>query len=148
MKKLAKILSLVLVLAMATLALVGCSSYSSLKKAFEAKGYTENEKLEKVAESIKEELEKDDLAVTLHLMTKENGLTSALIIEFNSTEDMKKAYDDSETIKGLVKDISSNEDVAAFQKAMEDAGYAKGNCLVVPLSILYINEITTIVKEA
>lgn len=148
MKKLAKILSLVLVLAMATLALVGCSSYSSLKKAFEAKDYKENEKLETVAENIKKEIEKDDLVVTLHLMTKSNGITSALIIEFNSTEDMKKAYDDSETIKGLVKDISSNEDVTAFQKALEDAGYAKGNCLVVPLSVLYINEITTIVKEA
>lgn len=31
--------------------------------------------------------------------------------------------------------------------ALVNAGYANGNCLVVPASILYINEITNIVKS-
>ncbi len=148
MKKSMKILSLVLVLVMAVLSLASCSKYNALKSAFEKEGYEENSNLETVAKNIKEEMEKDNLVVNLHLMTKKsNGLTSALIIEFQSTEDMKKAYDDSETIKGLVKDISSNEDAKAFQQALENAGYAKGNCFVVPLSLLYINEITNIVKS-
>lgn len=148
MKKSMKILSLVLVLVMAVLSLASCSKYNALKSAFEKAGYEENSNLETVAKNIKEEMEKDNLVVNLHLMTKKsNGLTSALIIEFQSTEDMKKAYDDSETIKGLVKDISSNEDAKAFQQALENAGYAKGNCFVVPLSLLYINEITNIVKS-
>lgn len=148
MKKSLKVLSLVLVLVMAVLSLASCSKYSALKSAFENAGYKENTALENTAQEIKEELEKDELVVNLHLMTKEsNGLTSALIVEFKSTEDMKKAYDDSETIKGLVKDISSNEDAKAFQEALENAGYAKGNCLVIPLSILHINEITNIVKS-
>ncbi len=152
MKKSLKVLSLVLVLVMAVLTLASCSQYNALKSAFEKNGYEENTKLEDTAEKIKTELEKDNLTVTLHLMTKKEGLTagltSALIIEFKSTEDMKKAYEDSETIKGFVKDVSSNEDVKEFQKVLENAGYAKGNCLVVPLSIMYINEITNIVKEA
>lgn len=152
MKKSMKILSLVLVLVMAVLSLASCSKYGALKSAFEKAGYEENTKLEDEAAEIQKELEKDNLVVTLHLMTKSGGLTagitSALIIEFQSTEDMKKAYEDSETIKGLVKDISTNEDVKQFQKLLEDAGYAKGNCLVVPLSILFVNEITNIVKGA
>ena len=60
---------------------------------------------------------------------------------------MKKAYDDSATIQGLVKDVSSNENAQAFAEALENAGYAKGNCLAIPLSVLYINEITNIVKS-
>ena len=72
-----------------------------------------------------------------------NGLKSALIIEFKATEDMKKAYDDSATIQGFIKDVSANEDAQAFVKALEDAGYAKGNCLVLSLS----SEVQTIVKS-
>ena len=148
MKHLTRVLALVLlVAAMATL-LVSCNKYPSLKKAFEKEGYKENEKLENAAAKIKEDLEKDDLAVTLHLLTKEsNRITSVLIIEFKATEDMKKAYDDSATLQGLVKDVSKNEDAQAFADALENAGYAKGNCLAVPLSIMYINEITNIVKS-
>ena len=148
MKNLSRVLALVLlVAAMATL-LVSCNKYPSLKKAFEKEGYKENTTLESVSEKIKEELEKDELTVNLHLLTKEsNGITSVLIIEFKATEDMKKAYDDSNTIKGLVKDVSENEDAQAFAEALENAGYAKGNCLAVPLSVFYINEITNIVKS-
>ena len=148
MKKLTRVLALVLLVAATATLLVSCNKYPALKKAFEKEGYKENTALENVSTKIKEELEKDDLTVTLHLLTKEsNGLTSVLIIEFKATEDMKKAYDDSATIQGLVKDISSNEDAQAFADALENAGYAKGNCLAVPLSILYVNEITNIVKS-
>lgn len=148
MKNLTRVLALVLLVAAMATMLVSCSKYPSLKKAFEKEGYKENTALENVSTKIKEELEKDDLAVTLHLLTKEsNGLTSVLIVEFKATEDMKKAYDDSATIQGLVKDVSSNEDAQAFADALENAGYAKGNCLAIPLSVLYINEITNIVKS-
>lgn len=150
MKKMTRVLALVLLVAAAATLLVSCTKYPSLKKAFEKEGYKENTALESVSTKIKEELEKDDLTVNLHLLTKEsNGITSVLIIEFKATEDMKKAYDDSSTIQGFVKDISKNEDAQAFAEALENAGYAKGNCLVVPLSPLglHINEITNIVKS-
>ena len=147
MKKSMKILSLVLVLVMAVLSLASCSKYNALKSAFEKEGYEENTDLESMSKSIKEEMEKDDLAVNLHLLTKKGTLASALIVEFKSTEDMKKAYDDSATIRGFIEDVSSNEDAKEFQKALEDTGYAKGNCLVLPLTIARAKEIKDIVKS-
>lgn len=147
MKKSLKVLSLVLVLVMAVLSLTSCSKYNALKSAFEKEGYEENTDLESMSQSIKEEMEKDDLAVNLHLLTKKGTLSSALIVEFKSTEDMKKAYDDSATIRGFIEDVSSNEDAKEFQKALEDTGYAKGNCLVLPLTLTRAKEIRDIVKS-
>ena len=148
MKKSLKVLSLVLVLVMAVLTLASCSQYNALKSAFEKNGFEENAKLEDLAEKVKTELEKDELAVTLHLMTKKKSLASALIIEFKSTEDMKKAYDDSETIKGIMKDISKNDDVKEFVKTLEESGYVKGNCRVLPLPLAKPDDIKKIVKNA
>ncbi len=148
MKKTAKIVSIMLVVIMAVMTLVSCSKYPSLKSAFEKKGYKENTQLEDVSEKIKKELEENNLVVTLHLLTKEsNGITSVLIVEFQSTDKMQEAYKDSNTIQGLIKDIKSNDDANAFYDALVEAGYACGNCLAIPLSLLYVNEITTIVKS-
>ena len=103
-----------------------------------------------MAETIKEEAKKNDIVVTLHGMKKVKGLTSdlVLIVEFKATEDMNKFYENSETVKGLVKDVAKNEDVKEWQKAMENAGYAKGNCLVFSINPLNMNEVTSIVKGA
>ena len=150
MKKLCAIAALCLA-AVLSLVLVGCgSSYNALKKAFEKAGYTESENLESIAETIKEDAEKDSLAVTVHGMSKVDGLQSnfVMIIEFNSTEDMKKLYDESNTIQGLVKDIEENENAKEFKDALEEAGFAKGNCLVISKNLLAMNEVTNIVKNA
>lgn len=140
----------ILLVAVLSVAMVGCSMYGSLKKAFEKEGYEEVTELEDVAENVKKEAKKDDLEVNLHAMKKNDGLKSTLvlIVEFKATEDMKKFYEDSETVKGFVKDVSNNEDVKAWQEAMENAGYAKGNCLVFTVNPLSINEVTNIVKNA
>lgn len=150
MKKLCAIAALCLA-AVLSLVLVGCgSSYGALKKAFEEAGYTESETLESIAETIKEEAEKDSLSVTMHGMSKADGLQSnfVMIIEFNSTEDMKKLYDESNAIQGLVKDIEENENAEEFKDALEEAGFAKGNCLVLSVNALAMNEVTNIVKNA
>lgn len=149
MKKLSVIVSLLLV-AILSLGMVGCSSYSSLKKAFEKEGYEVVEEIEDLTKEYKEQAEEDKIALTIHALKKVDGLASTVvfIFEFNATEDMKKMYDGSETIKGFVKDIKDNEDVEAWQKALEDAGYAKGNCLVFTVNPLSINDVTTIVKNA
>lgn len=149
MKKLSVIVSVLLAVVLA-FGLVGCSSYGTLKKAFEKAGYEEVTELESVAETIKEEAKKDDIVVTLHCMKKVKVLIPdlVLIVEFKATEDMKKFYENSETVKGLVKDVAKNEDVKEWQKAMENAGYAKGNCLVFPTDLLNLNEVTSIVKGA
>lgn len=146
MKKLSKILMLCLV-AILAFGLYGCgSSYNSLKKEFEKAGYTESEQFEKMGDAIREQAETQSLAITLHALTKDLNLV--LIIEFNSTEDMQKLYNESSTIQGFVKDIKENEDAKALKKSLEEEGYAKGNCLVLCTNPLCREEVTNIVKNA
>lgn len=149
MKKLTKIVSLALVLVMALTVLASCGSkYSAIEKAFVDAGYENNTTFTGVMNTIKEELAKDEYAVELHLLTKKsNGLTSAIVIEFKSTKELVEYYESSATVQGIVKDVSASEDVNKMYDALVNAGYAKGNCLVVPASVLYINEITSIVKS-
>ena len=150
MKKLAKIVSLALVLVMAVMMLASCggSKYPAIEKAFVDAGYENNTTFTGVMNTIKEELAKEEYAVELHMLTKKsNGLTSAIVIEFKSTKELVEYYESSATVQGLIKDVSENEDVNKMYNALVNAGYANGNCLVVPASILYINEITNIVKS-
>lgn len=149
MKKLSVIVSLLLV-AVLSLGMFGCSSYPSLKKAFEKEGYTVVKEIEELTKDYKEEAETNDIALTMHALTKVDGLASTVvfIFEFNATEDMKKMYENSEAIKGAVKDVKDNEDVKEWQEAMENAGYAKGNCLIFTVNPLSVSDVTNIVKKA
>ena len=122
------------------------SSYGALKKAFENEGYSESQTMEGFTSDIKKALEKDEISPNMHVFTKDL-VKIAMVIEFKSTEEMKKFYDNNEIVRDHVKNVTSNEDVKAFQKSMEDAGYAKGNCLVLP-AITCISEVTAIVKKA
>ena len=149
MKTFVKIMTAVLLVTVLVVSLVSCTSkYGDIRAAFEKEGYSENQSLESTSKAIKEELEKKDFAVEIHLLTKSNKITSALVVEFKSTQEMVEAYESSATIRDLVKDIADSEDVNAVYNALTDAGYAKGNCLVIPLSLIYVNEITNIVKSA
>ena len=152
MKKLTKVLALVLVLATLAFTLVSCSTYGKIKSALEKKDYVENSDLDTLATAIKEELEKKDLAVEIHMFAKKGTLgKNVLVVEFKATDDMKKAYENSNTMQGLIKDIQKNDDAKAFYNALVEAGYANGNCLVFPLSIVqseFIKEVKDIVKNA
>ena len=150
MKTLTKIVSLALGRVMAVMMLASCggSKYPAIEKAFVDAGYENNTTFTGVMNTIKEELAKEEYAVELHMLTKKsNGLTSAIVIEFKSTKELVEYYESSATVQGLIKDVSENEDVNKMYNALVNAGYANGNCLVVPASILYINEITNIVKS-
>lgn len=147
MKKLSVIVSLLLV-AILSFGMVGCSSYPSLEKAFEKEGFEVVKEVDEATKTFKEQAEKDEIVLTPHAMISTTALV--FILEFNATEDMKKMYENSETVKGAVKDVSSNEDVKEWQKAMEEAGYAKGNCLVFTLSVVpgAVDKVKEIVKNA
>ncbi len=135
-------------MAVMMLASCGGSKYPAIEKAFVDAGYENNTTFTGVMNTIKEELAKEEYAVELHMLTKKsNGLTSAIVIEFKSTKELVEYYESSATVQGLIKDVSENEDVNKMYNALVNAGYANGNCLVVPASILYINEITNIVKS-
>ncbi len=150
MKKQTKIFALLMAMVLCLGALTACSNkYGALKKAFEKEGFEENQAIEGKAEEIKKDLEKADLAVNIHVLTKNDSVLkpSVMIIEFKSTEDLAKAYKDSNTMQGLVADVKDNDDVQALVKSLEDAGFAKGNCLCIPLSVTYAVTITNIVKS-
>lgn len=150
MKKQIKIFALLMAMVLCLVALTACSNkYGALKKAFEKEGFEENQSVEDAAKKIKDEIEKDELAVNIHILTKKDSIVkpSVMIIEFKSTEDLAKAYKDSNTMQGLVKDVQDSDDVQALVKSLEDAGFAKGNCLCIPLAVVYAATITDIVKS-
>lgn len=147
MKKVSKVLAAVLCVCLSIITLTACSKYDALLKAFEEEGYKENTEFTTVIDGIKEELEKEEYAVELHYLDKGNLTGGALIIEFKSTKELQEAYKDSNTLQGFVQDVKENEDIKDVYNALVDAGYAKGNCLILPLSAVNYIEITKIVKS-
>lgn len=120
MKKLGKILVSVLCVALCVFTLVGCNSYGSVLKAFEKEGFEESETMKNIITDITKDLDDDEIVMTPHVLVK--GLTcTVLIIEFKSTDDLKKAVNDSATLKGLLKDLSESD-------------YINGNCLFAPIA--------------
>ena len=145
MKKTVRFLSIVLVFIMVATMLTSCGSkYPALQKAFKDE---KNAKFTAIAEAVKAELEQEEYAVELHMLTKTDGLASVLIIEFKSTKELTEAYNKSNTMQGFVKDVQENEDVNKVYDELAKAGYACGNCLCLPLAILSVNEITNVVKS-
>ena len=145
MKKIVKITSLLLVLTLCLFAMA-CSSYGKLEKAFLNEGYTVSETLQGLAEDMKNELEKEELEVTIHGFKKD--LTFVFVFEFKATEDLKEAFSDSETMQGVADDLKNNEDVnAAYDKLVEE-GYVNGNCFVFTINPFAVEEVKTIVKNA
>ena len=147
MKKVSKIFVAVLCVCLSILTFTACSKYNALLKAFEKEGFVVSETLEKNNTKMKEDLEKEDLAVELHFLYKDSikSPAAALIIEFKSTKELKEKYNESETLKGFVKDVEKNEDAQAMYDSLVKAGYANGNCLIVP--ILDSKTVTDIVKS-
>lgn len=147
MKKVSKIFAAVLCVCLSIVTFTACSKYNALLKAFEKEGFVVSETLEKNNTKMKEDLEKEDLAVELHFLYKDSitSPAAALIIEFKSTKELKEKYNESETLKGFVKDVENNEDAQAMYDSLVKAGYANGNCLIVPL--LGSKTVTDIVKS-
>lgn len=86
-----------------------CSSYGSVKKAFEKEGYTESESVQSYQSQIKEAIgENNEDACTVHLMVKDT-LKVALILEFKSTDKMEEVIEESATLKGMIQDIQKSE---------------------------------------
>ena len=135
MKKTVKIVSMALLLVAVMVMLVSCSSFKKIKGNFEDAGYTLVENNDE-ANTITAELEEGNISCTAHLFQKKGDLLTynALILEFKSDEDLNKALSESETLKGLVKDL-------------QDSELVNGNCLLVPLSLLKAEEMIDIFKK-
>lgn len=138
MKKAVKIVSMALLLVAVTVMLVSCSSFSKIKRNFEDAGYKVVENDDE-ANTITAELEEGNVSCTAHLFQKKSEeigfLTyNALVLEFKSDEDINKALSESETLKGLVKDLQNSDLV-------------NGNCLLVPLSLVKADEMISVFNQ-
>ena len=109
MKRKVTLLTVLMLTLSMLFALTACSSYGSIKKAYEDAGYTESESVQEYQDEIVEAMGEDyENVCTIHLFTKDL-LDFALILEFHSTKDLEEAYESSETLKGLVKDLQNSD---------------------------------------
>lgn len=150
MKKIVALFSILMV-AVCTFCLTACSSYGSLKKAFEKAGYVELELSDAEKENTQKNYEDQDYAIEFHILGQEGTIIKVvpqvLVLEFKSTEEIKNYIKDNNTAQGLIKDLAENEDIKAVYDKLTEAGYVKGNCLIIPL-IANPTTITDIVKGA
>ena len=142
MKKFTKLLSLLLVMALA-ISVVACSSYGKVEKAIEELGFTVVE-----SENQAEEYKDEERITNVHVFEKSVGLIKdyVIVLEFKSTDKLVEYYNESDTLKGLVSDISKNEDVKAIHAKLEETGFACDNCLIVP-SLLNVLDVTAKIAE-
>lgn len=100
--------------------LAGCTSFYGIKSDFEKAGYTYSEEAKQYIDDVMNEFEEKEIIVTPHVFTK--GLNIAIILEFESTKELEEQIENSETLKGLLKD---------FQKS----DFVRGNCVLIPIGI-------------
>lgn len=150
MKKLSKICAIALTLVMA-LSLVACANtYPAIKKAFEAEGYKQSEMIEGITSDFKTITNNDgkEIAVTAHALVKD--ARTAFILEFKATDDMIDYYKNNKMVRDAVAAVANDEDAKSFYNSLVEAGFANGNCMLVPVGLTSdaITEMTTIMKNA
>lgn len=147
MKKFFKVTALLIATLALCMFLTACSSsFKKVEKALEDIGY---EKIESTSEANKY-TNGTDVAVDATCFKKVDGFKTNIVIvlEFKATDDMKEFYKDSDAFRGLVKDIKEDGTAKEFHEALEDAGFAKGNCLVFSINPLEFSAVTTAIKNA
>lgn len=124
MKKITlKILALTIISAMLMLTFVSCSAYGKIEKNFKDAGYEVVSEDNETANTIKAELEEGEVSVTVHVFKKSDSILNyAIILEFGSKGDIEKSLEESETLKGFVKDI-------------QKSSLVRDNCVLIPLGL-------------
>ncbi len=146
MKKSVRVLAF-LMLSVMVLSLVACSSFGSIKKSFLKHGYTYIESVSGEDEesaafyTITAEMEKGNASCSIHLFKTEVPYgplkvpAYAMVLEFDSDDELKEYLSQSETLKGFLQDAQQSE-------------YINGNCLLVPLSPTKYREMIDIFNES
>lgn len=130
-KRLVSIFSTVLLALTLVALLCGCSSYGSVKSAFEKEGYEEVEDVQTYQTQIKEYLGDDSDTITLHVL-KKGLLNVAIICEFKTTDEMEQTVKDNKALQDAIKDIQNSD-------------YVNGTCVLLPIAL---PEVVTIFKNA
>lgn len=143
MKKLTKLLTLVLVIAL-SLTMVACSSYKKVEKALVDIGYETIEETDNAtADKMKDE---SDVAVKMHLLSK--GLSVVCVFEFKATDDMIEYYKESKTMQGFIEDVKDDGSAKEFYDDLVEKGLAKGNCLVLCFNPFEAQTVADAIKNA
>lgn len=109
----------VITLLFALVALVGCSSsFGEVRGDLEEAGFTYDEKINDQYKDLLKGFEEKGVKVTPHYFKK--GFDFALVLEFKTTKEMDKQIEESETLKGFIKDLKETDIV-------------RGNCLLIPV---------------
>ena len=147
MKKFFKVVALVVATLALCMFLTACSSdFKKVQKVLEDIGY---EKIESTAKADKY-TNQTDLAVEATCFSKIDGFNTNIVVvlEFNATDDIKEFYQDSDEFRAVVKGIKDDGTAEEFHAALEDAGWAKGNCVVFSVNPLEYNAVTSAIKNA
>ena len=108
--------SLALVLVMIA-TLCACSTYGSVKRAYEKEGWSENENISTSQEKMVTDVLGEDYKDTckIHVIQKDDsllGLNFVIILEFNSTKEMDEEIKDNATLKGMIQDAQKSDRVS------------------------------------
>jgi hypothetical protein len=148
MKKVIKSICLLLVVALC-FSFVGCSTLGKVEKALNEIGYVKTTQ----AGEYEEETE---YPVTVHAFSNKDGLglteiaklNTVIVLEFKATDDMKAYCEESDTLKGIVSDISKDGNAQDFYNALVEKGLANGNCLVFSINPLQAETVMNAIKNA
>ncbi len=128
-----------LILGVIMVMLCSCG-YDKIERDFNKAGYYEvdDDNLSEFAENLKEvwgDKKEEEIEHFCDLHVMRSGAKFAIIAEFERNKDMEKMINDSETLKGLIKDIKKSD-------------YVNGNCVLVYSSVLSLGEPLEIFKNA
>lgn len=114
-KKLTLIFSSLSLLLVMIFTLCACSTYGSVKRKFENEGWTEKEDLVDQQETLLKSALGDDYKseCKIHALKKDGSfLNYVIILEFDTSKEMNEKIDESETLKGIVKDAQNSDFVS------------------------------------
>lgn len=115
-----KKLFMTLTAALLLFALVGCVKLDTIKDRFSDAAYTYSENGSTLITALMTGFEDDGITVTSHVFT--SGLKTAIVLEFESTKEMKAELEENNTLMGFIEDLEE-------EKIVQD------NFLLIPIAL-------------
>ena len=139
MKKLLKLSTLLLTLVL-LFNFAACSAFGAVQKALKGAGY---EVVDTEENALSKDAKNDERVTNVHIFTNKNSLsgielaklTIVVVIEFRATDELVDYFKESDTLKGLVKDIKEDGTADEIYNALKTAGLVHKNCIVAPLGL-------------
>lgn len=100
--------------------LLGCVSFDRIHDNFTEAGYTYEEDASERVSSLLSSFEKREVNVETHVFV--DGLSAAVVLEFEVTDEMREELDENETLKGMIEDL-------------EQERLVRDNFLLIPLAL-------------